>query len=65
MNCLRSKLMLRCRHIMSNDEKIYIYRVLKKSIYGFAHISDPVYGCEKDRVVTADEENPNTSKWRN
>ena len=24
MNCLRSKLMLKCRHIMSNDEKKYI-----------------------------------------
>ena len=23
MNCLRYKLMLRCRHIMSNDEKIF------------------------------------------
>ena len=57
MNCLRSKLMIKCRHIMSNDEK-NIYRVLKKVIYGFVHISDPVCGCEKDRVVTADEENP-------
>ena len=43
---------------MSNDEKIYIYRVLKKGIYGSAHINDPVYGCEKDCVVTTDEENP-------
>ena len=49
--------MLKCRHIMSNDEK-NIYRVLKKGIYGFAHISDPVYGCEKDRVITTDEGNP-------
>ena len=57
MNCLRSKLMLKCRHIMSNDEK-KIYQVLKKGVYGFAHINDPVYGCEKDRVVTTDEENP-------
>ena len=56
MNCLRSKLMLKCRHIMSNDEK-KIYRILKKGIYGFAHINNPVYGCEKDRVVTTDEEN--------
>ena len=24
MNCPRSKLMLKCRHIMSNDEKKYI-----------------------------------------
>ena len=57
MNCLRSKLMLKCLHIKSNDEK-NIYRVLKKGIYGFAHINDPVYGYEKDRVVTTDEENP-------
>ena len=42
---------------MSNDEK-KIYRVLKEGIYGFAHINDPVYGCEKDRVVTTDEGNP-------
>ena len=57
MNCLRSKLMLKCRHIMSNDEK-NIYRVLKKGIYEFARINDPVYGCEKDRVFATDEENP-------
>ena len=54
VNCLRSKLMLKCRHIMTNDEK-NICRVLKKGIYGFAHINDPVYGCEKDRVVTTDK----------
>ena len=57
MNCLRSKLMLKCRHIMSKDEK-KLYRVLKKGIYGFAHINDSVYGCNKDLVVTTDEENP-------
>ena len=57
MNCLRSKLMLKCRHIMSNDEK-QIYRVLKKVICEFARINDPVYDCIKDRVVTTDEENP-------
>ena len=44
MNYLRSKLMLKCRYIMTNDEK-NIYRVLKKGIYGFAHINDPVHGC--------------------
>ena len=49
--------MLKCRHIMTNDEK-KIYRVLKKGLYGFAHINDPVYSCEKDRVVTTDEGNP-------
>ena len=49
--------MLKCRHIMSNSKK-KIYRVLKKGIYGFACINDPVYDCEKDRVVTTDEENP-------
>ena len=33
INCLRSKLMLRCRHIMSNDEKnISKEYVLKKGI---------------------------------
>ena len=55
MNCLRSKLMLKCRHIMSKDEKNISG---SKERYGFAHINDPVYGCEKDRVVTTDEENP-------
>ena len=59
MNCLWSKLMLKCRHIMSDDEK-NIYRVLKKDICEFARINDPVYGREKDRVVTRDEENPKT-----
>ena len=49
--------MLKCRHIMSNDEK-QIYRVLKKVICEFARINDPVYDCIKDRVVTTDEENP-------
>ena len=44
MNCLRFKLMLRCRHIMNNNKKKY--RVLKKGIYEFARISDSVYGCE-------------------
>ena len=44
MNYLRSKLMLKCRYIMTNDEK-NIYRVLKKGRYGFAHINDPVHGC--------------------
>ena len=34
-----------------------IYRVLKKVVYEFACINDPVYGCEKDRVVATDEEN--------
>ena len=33
------------------------YRVLKKGVYGFAHINDAVYGYEKDRVDT-NEENP-------
>ena len=39
-------------------KKRKIHRVLKKGIYGFAQINDPVYGCEKDRVVTRDEDNP-------
>ena len=34
-----------------------VYRVLKKVVYEFVRINDPVYGCEKDRVVTIDEEN--------
>ena len=58
MNCLRSKLMLKCRHIMSSDEKKKLYWVLKKGIYEFVHINNPVYGCEKDLVVTTNEENP-------
>ena len=39
--------------------KKYIYWVKKKGIYRFAHIIDSAYGCEKDRVVTKDEENLN------
>ena len=35
-----------------------MYLVLKKGIYEFARIKDPVYSSEKDRVVTTDEENP-------
>ena len=34
------------------------YRILKKGTYEFVRMNDPVYGCEKDRVVTANEENP-------
>ena len=56
MNCLWFKLMLRCRHIMNNNKKNY--RVLKEGICKFARINDPVYGCEKDRVITTDKENP-------
>ena len=41
MNFLRSKLMLKFRHIMSNDEK-KIYWVLKIGIYEFARNNDPV-----------------------
>ena len=33
-----------------------IYLVLKKGIYEFARINDPVYSSEKDGVVTTDEE---------
>ena len=33
------------------------HHVLNKDIYGFAPINYPVYGFEKDRVVTADDEN--------
>ena len=33
-----------------------IYQVLKKGIYEFARTNDPVYGWEKDRVVTTDEQ---------
>ena len=29
----------------------------RKGIYEFARINDPIYGCEKHRVVTTDEEN--------
>ena len=49
--------MLKCPHIMSKDEK-KSYRVLKKGIYGFVHINNPVYGWEKDWFVTIDKENP-------
>ena len=35
-----------------------IYLTLKKGIYEFPHINDRVYGCEKNHVVTTDEENP-------
>ena len=38
--------------------KKYIYQIQKKGIYEFAHINDSVYGCKKDCVVTANEENP-------
>ena len=35
-----------------------IYLVLKKGIYEFARINDPVYSSEKALVVTTDEDNP-------
>ena len=37
-----------------------VYRVLKKGIYGFTRINDPLNGCEEDCVVTPNEENPKT-----
>ena len=43
-----------------------IYQVLKKGLCKFAHIKDPVCGCEKDCVVTTDEKNPkrnNSKGW--
>ena len=40
--------------------KKYIYRVLKKGIYGFTRINNPVNGCEEDCAVTPNEENPKT-----
>ena len=51
--------MLKYRHIWATIKNIYyIYRVLNKGLYGIAHINGPVYGCEKDCVITTDEENP-------
>ena len=35
-----------------------IYRLLKKGIYEFTRITDPVYGCEKESAVATDKENP-------
>ena len=38
MNCLRSKLMLKCRHIMTNDEKnIYISGSKERCIWICSH----------------------------
>ena len=41
-----------------------IYRVLKNDLYEFAHIRDPVYGCEKDSVATTDEGNQKKNKTK-
>ena len=51
--------MLKCRHIINKNEK-KVCRVLKKDIYEFSHINDAANSCDKNRIVTANKEYPNT-----
>ena len=56
LNCLRANMILKCRHNMSSSEK-KTYHFLKKGIFTFSCIYDPVYsGRETDRIVTREKE---------
>ena len=55
LNCLRANIILKCRHNMSSSEK-KVYHFLKKGIFTFSCIYDPVYSRENDRIVTREKE---------
>ena len=51
LNCLRANMILKCRLNMSSSEK-KVYYFLKKGIFTFSYIYDPVYSRETHRIVT-------------
>ena len=55
LNCLRASMILKCHHNMSRSEK-KVYHFLKKGIFTFSCIYDPVYSRETDRIVTREKE---------
>ena len=54
LNCLRANMILKCRHNMSCSEK-KVYYFLKKGIFTFSCIYDPVYSRETDGIVTSEK----------
>ena len=54
LNCLRANIILKCRDNMSSSEK-KVYHFLKKGIFTFSCIYDPVYSRENDRIVTREK----------
>ena len=54
LNCLRANMILKCCHNMSSSEKKVQY-FLKKGIFTFSCIYDPVYSRENDRIVTREK----------
>ena len=51
LDCLRANMILKCRHNMSSSEK-KVYYFLKKGIFTFSCIYDPVYNRETHRIAT-------------
>ena len=55
LNRLRANIILKCRHNMSSSKK-KVYHFLKKGIFTFSCIYDPVYSRENDQIVTREKE---------
>ena len=51
LKCLRANMILKFRHNMSSSKK-KVYNFLRKGIFTFSCIYDPVYSRETDRIVT-------------
>ena len=51
LKCLRANMILKCRRNMSSGEK-KVYYFLKKGIFTFSCIYDPLYSRETDRIAT-------------
>ena len=55
LKCQRANMILKCRHKMSNSEK-KVYDFLKKGIFIFSCIYDPVYSRDANQIVTKEQE---------
>ena len=55
LNSLCANIILKCRHNMSSSEK-KVYQFLKKGIFTFSCIYDPVYSRENDLIVATEKE---------
>ena len=56
-------MILKCRHNMSSSKK-KVYYFLKKGIFTFSCIYDPVYSRETDRIVTREKEERKIVPWK-
>ena len=55
LKCQGANMILKCRHKMSNSEK-KVYDFLKKGIFIFSCIYDPVYSRDANQIVTKEQE---------